>query len=142
MNRLSSLARLAVRPLLACALVAGGFVASAGLAHGPALQMLDRLQPGMWEMRLRDGGPAKRMCLANGRPLIQIRHPGAACQMHVVDDGADSVTVNYTCPGAGYGRTTVRLETPTLAQLETQGIASGTPFDFTAEVRRVGACTG
>jgi len=142
MKRLSLIARRAVRPLLAGALVAGGFAASAGLAQGPALHMLDKLQPGMWEVRPRDGGLSKRLCLTNGRPLIQIRHPGAACQTHVVEDGTDSVTVNYTCPGAGYGRTTVRMETPTLAQLQTQGIASGTPFEFSAEVRRVGSCSG
>lgn len=142
MTTIRRLARHALRPLLAGALVMGGFAVSGALAQGPALHALDKLQPGMWELRMRDGGPAKRMCLANGRPLIQIRHPGVACQTHVVEDDASSVTVNYTCPGAGYGRTTVRLETPTLAQLETQGIASGTPFDFSAEVRRLGPCAG
>ncbi len=132
----------ALRLLFAAACAVGGFAATASLAQGPKLQLLDKLQPGMWEMRFRDGSAARRMCLTSGRQLIQIRHPGASCQTQVVEDAPESVTVTYTCLGAGYGRTTVRMETSALAQLESQGIASGLPFDFAAEVRRVGACTG
>jgi hypothetical protein len=51
-----------------------------------------------------------------------------------------NATVHYSCPGSGWGRTTVRVETPRLARVETQGIAGKAPFAFTAEARRVGAC--
>lgn len=134
--------RMFARPLLGAALAVAGIAAPASHAQAPTLQMLDKMQPGMWELRIRDEKTPRRMCLANGRPLIQIRHPGAACQRFVIEDGANTVTVQYTCPGAGYGRTTVRLETPQLAQVESQGIDAGTPFDFSAEVRRVGPCRG
>lgn len=134
--------RMFARPLLGAALAVAGIAAPAGHAQAPTLQMLDRMQPGMWELRIREENTSHRMCLTNGRALIQIKHPGATCQRFIVEDGASMVTVQYTCPGAGYGRTTVRYETPQLAQVESQGIASGTPFDFSAEARRVGPCGG
>jgi hypothetical protein len=33
------------------------------------------------------------------------------------------------------------MENARLAQIETQGIAQGLPFDYSAEARRVGSCT-
>jgi hypothetical protein len=51
------------------------------------------------------------------------------------------VTVHYTCPGSGHGRTTIRKETNRLVQIDTQGIASGSPFSRTFEARRGGSCS-
>lgn len=103
--------------------------------------MLDQLEPGRWEVRLRDGsGRASQVCLDNGRKLIQLRHEALICERLVVDDRVDQVTVQYTCRGRGYGRTTIRRETGRLVQIETQGIAEGLPFDFAAEARRMGDC--
>ena len=111
-------------------------------AQKPALAMLDRLDRGDWEMRVRgkDGG-MRRICLGTGRELIQLRHPLAACKRVIVNDGENEVTVQYTCPGQGYGRTHIRRETARLVQIDSQGIADGLPFSFAAEARRVGACT-
>ncbi|MCA1661055.1 MAG: type II toxin-antitoxin system RelE/ParE family toxin [Novosphingobium sp.] len=118
--------------------VAGG----AALAQGVQLAMLDRIEPGMWELRARDGGRPERVCLDDGRRLIQLRHPNLTCRQFVVEDGADAVTVHYTCNGQGSGRTHLRLESSRLVQIESQGIAvTRLPFDFTAEARRVGSCT-
>lgn len=105
--------------------------------------MLDRLQPGLWELRERnsDGG-RRQICVNHGRMLIQIRHPGETCQNLIVQDSPASVTVQYTCRSSGYGRTHIRFENPELAQIDTQGIARGQPFDFSAEARRVGTCAG
>lgn len=126
------------RLLLAGAAFAGT-VAAAG-AQGP-LAMLDRFEPGQWELRSRDGGASTtQRCLANGRTLIQLRHAHLQCRSTVLEDSAASVTVQYVCPGNGYGHTRIRLENPRLAQLETQGVAGGLPFSFEAEVRRVGLC--
>ena len=110
-------------------------------AQAPGLAMLDRLQPGEWEVRFRDGSTAHRLCVRSGRELIQLRHTDRGCSRYVVDDGASEVTVQYTCKGTGYGRTSIRRESSVLAQLESQGIAGGLPFQFTAEARRVGACS-
>ena len=109
-------------------------------AQSPSLAMLDKLQPGQWELRYRDGQPTKRLCVRSGRDLIQLRHKGSDCNRFVVEDGASEVTVQYTCRGNGYGRTSVRRESNTLVQIESQGIEGGLPFSFTAEGRRVGAC--
>lgn len=114
-------------------------------AHGqkPALSMLDELERGGWELRERGpGAPVRNICLDNGRRLIQLRHPGQPCSSVVVDDTADLVTVQYTCRGQGYGRTTIRRETNRLVQVDSQGIVGGLPFSFAAEGRKVGECRG
>jgi hypothetical protein len=109
----------------------------------PALAMLDQIEPGRWEIRLRDGSRrAYPICVDNGRKLIQLRHDALNCDRLVVDDRADEVTVQYTCRGRGYGRTNIRRETGRLVQIETQGIAEGLPFEFAAEARRTGDCGG
>ncbi len=116
------------------------FLLAPAAAQVPALAMLDRLAVGEWEVRFRDGSDPRRLCLRSGRELIQVRHTERGCSRFVVEDGADEVTVQYTCKGNGYGRTSIRRESGSLAQLETQGIADGLPFQVTAEARRVGAC--
>lgn len=121
------------------ALFAGLTVASS--AQRPALAMLDGLDAGDWQMRIRDEPDSPiRLCVANGRDFIQLRHPSQRCKRIVVDDAAAEVTVQYTCPGKGYGRTSIRRESNRLVQIESQGIADGLPFSFSAEARRVGSC--
>lgn len=127
---------------LAFAVVAGacGMLAPAA-AQAPGLGMLDGLDPGQWELRYRDGAATQKICVRNGRQLIQLRHPNSKCSRYVVEDGDREVTVQYTCRGSNYGRTSIRRESASLAQVESQGIAGGLPFQFTAEARRTGSCT-
>jgi hypothetical protein len=128
--------------------LAGGVILAIGaiavpptFAQAPSLRMLDKIDPGMWEVRERDTSrTVRRICLESGRPLIQLKHPNTLCRSFVVNDENRFVTVHYTCPGAGYGRTQIRLESAQLVQVDSQGIAQGFPFDFTAEARRVGSC--
>jgi hypothetical protein len=106
-----------------------------------SLVMLDRIQTGQWELVARDGSRAReRICLRDGRRLIQLRHPASTCERLVVEDSATEVTVQYTCRGQGFGRTSIRMENSRLIQVETQGIAGGLPFELSAEGRYVGAC--
>ena len=106
-----------------------------------SLAMLDQIDSGKWELRTREmGSGLERLCVSNGRRFIQLRHPASACQSFVVEDRPNEVTVQYTCRGRGYGRTQIRRETSRLVQIQSQGIADGLPFDFTAEARRVGDC--
>lgn len=132
--------RRVLRALCGAGLFALGFAATSGVAQGPALAMLNRFEPGLWEIQPRDGGGAAQVCIVNGRGLIQIRHPREACRPFVIEDHPGTVTVQYTCPGNGYGHTRIRFENPRLAQVETQGIDSGLPFNFVAEARRLGNC--
>ncbi|MFN6933677.1 MAG: DUF3617 domain-containing protein [Tsuneonella sp.] len=110
-------------------------------AQGPSLAMLGGLQDGQWELRYRDGSESRRLCVRSGLEFIQLQHAASpGCSRFVVEDGASEVTVQYTCKGNGYGRTNVRRESASLVQIQSQGIANGLPFEFSAEARRVGPC--
>ncbi len=115
-------------------------VAAPALAQA-SLAMLDSLDKGGWELRFRDGSTARKVCVRSGREFIQLRHRGSGCNRFVVEDGAREVTIQYTCRGNGYGRTSIRKETGSLVQIDSQGIADGKPFEFSAEARRTGGCS-
>ena len=102
--------------------------------------MLTGLSKGEWTIKHRDGSADRKICVKTGQELIQMRHDDPDCSRFVVEDGLSKVTVQYTCPGNGYGRTNIRKETEGLVQIESQGISSGLPFEFAAEGRRTGAC--
>jgi hypothetical protein len=109
-------------------------------AQTDATDMLAKLQRGQWTVTMRDGGSPRAICLGDAAQLVQLQHGRSACSRFVVEDAADKVTVQYTCRGNGYGRTSIRKETNSLVQIESQGIANGLPFQFRAEARRTGAC--
>ncbi|HQV05092.1 MULTISPECIES: hypothetical protein [unclassified Novosphingobium] len=118
-------------------------VAGPAMGAGSSLAMLDQIEAGRWEIRPREPGAApQRICISTGHRLIQLRHLDAQCERFVVQDSASDVVVQYTCKGRGYGRTHVRRETGRLVQIDSRGIANGLPFEFSAEARRVGDCTG
>jgi len=120
--------------------LAGLAVLAPAAAQGPELAMLQSLEKGLWELRLRDKGGTSRICVKRGTELIQIQHKQANCSRFVVEDLPGRVTVQYTCPGHGYGRTTIRREDARLVQVQSQGIQDNLPFDFAGEARRVGSC--
>ncbi len=125
------------------ALLAMLALAGPAMGAGPTLAMLDQLSGGRWEVRFREAGvPPQRICITSGHGLIQLRHQGAACERFVVEDGPGEVVVQYSCKGRGYGRTHIRKESSQLAQISSSGIANGLPFEFAAEARRVGDCSG
>lgn len=109
-------------------------------AQSDSLSMLAGLSKGEWTIKHRDGSDDRKVCVRTGQELIQLRHTESGCSRFVVEDAANKVTVQYTCPGNGYGRTNIRKETGSLVQIESQGIASGLPFQFAAEARRTGTC--
>ncbi|WP_174214217.1 hypothetical protein [Erythrobacter sp. KY5] len=109
-------------------------------AQSDSLSMLTGLAKGEWTIKHRDGSADRKVCVRTGEELIQLRHMTSGCSRFVVEDGANKVTVQYTCPGDGYGRTNIRKESGALVQIESQGIASGLPFQFVAEARRTGNC--
>ena len=130
-------------PFVRYSLVALGLAgaATAVPAQAPSLAMLDRLEKGSWQLRERGkDAVVQTMCLGDARRMIQVYHPGATCSRYVIEDTPSSVTVHYTCPGAGHGRTTIRSETNRLVQIDTQGIAEGRPFSQAIEARRTGGC--
>lgn len=128
--------RLAAFCLATLALSAGAAFA----APGAALAMLGKLQRGQWSITFEDGAPARSICLRDPAQLLQLRHARSVCSRFVVEDAPDKVTVQYTCRGDGFGRTSIRRETNSLVQIESQGVEGGRPFEFRAEARRTGAC--
>lgn len=129
------------------ALALGGLAAGAAilltapsLAQGSGLAMLGTLAKGEWTIKQRGEKRERKICVKSGSEVIQLMHRESGCSQFVVEDGAARVTVQYTCPGNGYGRTSIRRETSALVQLESQGIHDGMPFQLTAEARRTGTC--
>lgn len=119
--------------------VLGVFAATPSIAQS-TMAMFDTLSKGSWELTYRDGRASQRICVRSGREFIRLRHPAGDCNRFVVEDSRDGVTVQYTCRGDGYGRTTIRRESAELVQIESQGIKGGRPFQFSAEARRAGPC--
>lgn len=109
-------------------------------AQAPGLPMLGQLAKGSWTLRDRGDGSQRRICVRDGRELIQLRHRESGCSRFVVEDGPNQVVVQYTCPGNGYGRTTIRRESNGLVQVSSTGIVDGAPFAYTAEGRHSGTC--
>jgi hypothetical protein len=109
-------------------------------AYAAELGMLDTLTKGAWTLRIRDDGSEQRICVRDGRELIQIRHKQAGCSRFVVQDDASEVVVQYTCRGNGYGRTSIRREANGLVQVRSQGIIDGAPFSISGEARHSGSC--
>lgn len=123
--------------------LAGLFILSAPsdlAAQGQGLGLLARLSKGEWTIKHRDGSPDRRICVRSGQELIQLRHAESGCSQFVIEDADSKVTVQYTCPSNGFGRTSIRRETDSLIQIESQGITSNLPFQFIAEARQTGRC--
>lgn len=120
--------------------VVAAFATVPAWSQGGTLAMLDKLEPGLWQIHDRDSGAISRLCVKNGGQLLQLRHLGSDCKRIVIEDAADAVTVQYACHGNGFGRTSIRKETERLVQIESQGIVNGRPFQFSAEARRTGSC--
>ncbi|MCJ2184858.1 hypothetical protein MTR62_19500 [Novosphingobium sp. 1949] len=137
-----SIAGTGILGLCALGLSEFGLGAIPAVGREATLAMLSELEPGHWALRPRGSArDEERVCIGSGRDFVQLRHPGIACRQVVVADRPSEVTVQYTCPGQGYGRTTIRRETDGLIQIDTQGIHGGLPFAFSAEGRRLGPCT-
>jgi hypothetical protein len=127
------------------AAIALGAVAAAtapALTQRPArTDALAKLQAGLWQLRDLDSrAELPPVCLGDPNLLVQLKHRSAACSRIVVAENRGTATVHYTCPAAGYGQTLIRIETPRLAQIETQGIADNRPFSSRIQARRVGNC--
>src|SRR5687768_16026248 len=127
-----------------CALGATALVGAAAIAQGTGvLPALSKLEPGLWQIRELGSAAApapERICISDTAMLMQLQHRNASCSRRVISSEAASATVHYTCPANGFGTTSVRVETPRLAKIDTQGIMDKVPFAFRAEIRRIGPC--
>ncbi len=116
--------------------------AGTGPASGKVVA-ISRIEPGQWELRDRAAdrtAQPTRLCVSDPAQLLKVRHQRQSCRDFVVDDAQDRAVVTYDCNGAGSGRTAIRVETPRLVQIDSQGIAGGAPFAMLLEGRRTGEC--
>lgn len=130
---------------IAIAVVAILGLTSVALSQGRSrLAALALLQPGYWEVRDLDAprSAGKLICIADVDSIMQIQHRDSPCSRLIIANQPKSATVHYTCPATGFGRTTIRVETPRVAVVDTQGIDNNAPFAFRAELRRKGTCPG
>lgn len=126
-------------------ILAVAMLAAPGLTLNRDLpSVLDRLENGQWELRdLRNESLVRAsICVGDRLLLAQPQHGAAPCKRVVISSDERETVIHYTCPAAGFGRTTIRYETPRLVRIETQGIFRHAPFGFRAEARRVGPCGG
>lgn len=118
-------------------------IATAGHASAPgsvaALASSKAVMPGSWTIAY-DDGTSRKICIADIQPFVQLAHAGPVCGRLIIEDEPDRFTVHYTCPGAGWGRTSLLVETSRLVRINSQGIAGRMPFAFEAEARRIGPC--
>lgn len=123
------------------ATLATGLFAAAAPAQAPSFAMLSGLEKGQWSLTERGkSDSAKSVCLGDATQLLQLEHKGAQCSRYPIRDTAGEVTVHYTCGRQGFGRTTIRMETPRLVQINTQGTNNGSPFSYDYEARKTGSC--
>ena len=121
----------------------GLLIGTTARADAPQASVLATIEPGRWELRDTESDAARSLCVRDARTLLQLGHPGATqCSRFVVAQSPRELTVHYTCPGSGHGRTTIGLVTPRSIKLETQGVANGLPFQQNYAARRTGACGG
>ena len=127
--------------MLALALLAA-LAAPAVSQRSAGVNALGKLQPGLWQVRVVSGGNTRPapVCIGDPALLAQLQHRDTPCSRLVVDQDAEGGTIHYTCPAGGYGQTTLRVETPRLVQIDTQGIVGNTPFAYRAEARFAGSC--
>lgn len=114
--------------------------ASANTRPAP-VRALQAVEPGEWLLRERSShAGGERLCVGDLAALLQPRHPSELCERFIVDNQSDRATVTYQCRRSGHGRTDIRVETPRLVQIRSQGVAAGEPFELDIEARRVGTC--
>lgn len=101
---------------------------------------LAQVERGQWELRGSSGAAIGAVCLGEPLLLAQPMHTPQPCASEIVSFDGHVVTVNYVCPGMGRGRTLLRVETPRLVQIDSQGLSNGTPFALRAQARRTGPC--
>jgi hypothetical protein len=125
-------------------LAAAGAVllATPSVAQAPSAALAS-LQAGLWQLRSIGGSsrePARSICVRNPSQFLQLQHANRRCSRRVLSDSARETSIRYECAGVGWGQTTVRVETPRLAQIDTQGVDGGSPFHHAYEARRTGDC--
>lgn len=123
------------------AIAAASAVLLLGLTAADRPSILSKATSGLWELSRGNGVPRlSRQCIADPALLAQIEHARVNCTRVIIRDLPTSAEIHYTCPGGGFGRTTISMFTPRSFRIETQGISRSAPFNYVVQARRVGNC--
>ena len=102
---------------------------------------LAQAKPGQWELSgLPSSKAPVRSCVADLKQLLTLEHRSGRCKETVLSDDGTQMKVQFSCPGGGFGTTSVRVITPRSLRIETQGIASKSPYGYLVQARRIGEC--
>src|SRR4051812_13508873 len=101
---------------------------------------LAQVERGRWELRAPNGAALGGGCLGDPVLLAQPFNAPHPCTSEILSSEGHVVTVSFVCPGMGRGRTLLRVETPRLVQIDSQGISNGAPFALRAVARHAGPC--
>ncbi|HEX2764363.1 MAG TPA: hypothetical protein VHM92_11065 [Allosphingosinicella sp.] len=104
------------------------------------IEALAKLEPGRWQLKDSGGATVRSVCLGDPTALLTVEHEDAVCGSELISTDETGGTVQYTCPGHGFGHSSVRVETARLARIDTQGVLDGRPFAYRAEARKIGPC--
>ena len=125
---------------IAAVVAVSGLVPALVLAQRP--NALAQTSPGLWEIRGAPGSKAPlQQCVGDVVMLAQFEHRGNRnCTRSIVSDRGNSTVIQYTCGGAGFGRSQMDVITPRSLRISTQGISDSLPFNYVLEARRIGDC--
>ncbi len=128
---------------MAAALAVASAAGFAQPAAAPTLRAMRAIAPGNWSLREPGtAAPARESCVSDTAAFLRLRLRNAQCSRFVIENSPAMATVHYTCPGSGHVRTTIRVDTPRVLRIESEGMIDGMPFSDTLEARRLGACAG
>lgn len=123
------------------ALCAGCAILPAKAAQPSEAAALASLEPGEWELSERGANePPRRLCVSDRSVLLHPQHSGRKCRHYVVRTSEREIAVSFDCGSGVQGRTDLRIETPRLVQIASQGVSDGRPYSVALEGRRVGVC--
>jgi hypothetical protein len=102
---------------------------------------LAQAQGGVWEISGVPGsaGPI-RQCVGDVELLARFEHRARNCSTKTLREAGTTSLIDYSCGGAGFGRSEVNVITPRSLRIETQGISGGLPFNYVLLARRIGDC--
>ena len=126
---------------MSASILAAAALAVATMVAAARPTALAQAAPGLWEISGYPGtrGPV-RECFGDLSLLAQYEHRRQSCTSSIVSDRPPSSVVQYSCPGGGFGRSTLTMITPRSIRIETQGISDNLPFNYVLQARRVGDC--
>jgi hypothetical protein len=123
-------------------LAAAGLAAAITPSAAEPPPALAQVQGGLWEISGAPGSAAPlRQCVAEIAALARFEHRAKSCSATVLKSAGSMTSIEYSCPGAGFGHSEIQVITPRSLRISTQGISDGLPFNYVLQAHRVEDCS-